>query len=92
MFSSLPLFSLYLISGVYGSIGPTANVFIQNKIIGPDGFNRSYVVLLRVCRVISLKKNVSTVLAGGVQNRPTFPGPLIKGNKVAYSAKFPLGY
>lgn len=43
MLSFLTLLSLYLISGVYGSIGPAANVFIQNKIIGPDGFNRSYV-------------------------------------------------
>lgn len=34
------------------------------------------------------KKLVSTVLAGGVQNAPTFPGPVIAGKKVSLCSIF----
>ncbi|KAF8196131.1 yellow laccase [Pholiota molesta] len=63
MRSFLNIFSFYLVAVTYGAVGPTANLYIQNQFIQPDGFNRS------------------TVLAGGVENAPTFPGPLITGNK-----------
>ena len=66
----------------YGFIGPTANLFIRNKVIAPDGFSRSYVVdhLRRYCS--DPYKINSAVLAGGTANSVAFPGPNIRGLKV----------
>nr|BAU94253.1 laccase [Pholiota microspora] len=60
-FQSILAFNLATVA--YASIGPKANLFIQNRNLHPDGFNRS------------------TVLAGAAQNKGTFPGPLITGQK-----------
>ena len=38
--------TLFLASTAYGAIGPNAKVFVENKIISPDGFSRSYVNFL----------------------------------------------
>ncbi|KAF9483026.1 laccase [Pholiota conissans] len=35
---------LSVVAGAYGSIGPTTNLYIKNKFIQPDGFNRSTVL------------------------------------------------
>ena len=43
MRSYVSLLALYFASVAYAAIGPRANLFIENKVIGPDGFNRSYV-------------------------------------------------
>ncbi|KAG6836179.1 Acyl-coenzyme A oxidase 2 [Arthromyces matolae] len=43
MRSSIP-FTLSLFTAVYAGIGPSANLHIVNKIISPDGFNRSAVL------------------------------------------------
>nr|BAU94252.1 laccase [Pholiota microspora] len=40
----LSVFGFCLLSVTYGAVGPTANLFIQNKFIQPDGFNRSTVL------------------------------------------------
>ncbi|KJA22007.1 hypothetical protein HYPSUDRAFT_215993 [Hypholoma sublateritium FD-334 SS-4] len=44
MRSSLTLFALCFASLAYAAIGPHTNLFIENKVIGPDGFNRSTVL------------------------------------------------
>lgn len=43
MHSLFTVLSFHLLSVTYAAIGPEANVFIENKVISPDGFNRSYV-------------------------------------------------
>ena len=43
MRSCSTLFVLCFASVVYAAIGPRANVYIENKVIAPDGFSRSYV-------------------------------------------------
>lgn len=69
------LFVLSLIAGAYAAIGPTADLDIVNRVIAPDGFNRSYVSSY-IGQSITLILFRRTVLAGG-----TFPGPLIQGVK-----------
>ncbi|KAF8182576.1 yellow laccase [Pholiota molesta] len=44
MRSFLIVLGLHLAAVAYGSIGPSANLYIQNKFIHPDGFNRSAVL------------------------------------------------
>jgi hypothetical protein len=66
---------------VSASIGPVANLEILNAEIAPDGFKRSFVPHLFMQADV-LTNIRSTVLAGG-----TFPGPLIRGNKVGVISK-----
>ncbi|KAF9479350.1 laccase [Pholiota conissans] len=40
----LRFLELSLVVGAYAAIGPTTNLFIENKFIQPDGFNRSAVL------------------------------------------------
>jgi hypothetical protein len=35
------LVSISIVVGAYGAIGPSSNLYIENKYILPDGFNRS---------------------------------------------------
>ncbi|KAF9563631.1 hypothetical protein CPC08DRAFT_824885 [Agrocybe pediades] len=44
MHSLAVLVAISLSSVCYGFIGPTANLYIRNKVIAPDGFNRSAVL------------------------------------------------
>ncbi|KAF9482103.1 laccase [Pholiota conissans] len=44
MRSFLSVLGLYFAAIAYGAIGPNANLYIQNKHIQPDGFNRSTVL------------------------------------------------
>ncbi|KJA16974.1 multicopper oxidase [Hypholoma sublateritium FD-334 SS-4] len=44
MRSFFATFTLYLLSGAFGAIGPTANLYIENADISPDGFTRSAVL------------------------------------------------
>lgn len=76
-------FALSLLSTAYGSIGPTANLFIENNDISPDGFSRSCVNgSTYLDSDVVLTNEYRAVLAGAVQGSPTFPGPLIAGQKV----------
>ena len=44
--SQIPFFTVLLYAlGVYGSVGPVANLHIRNKDIAPDGFSRPAVVV-----------------------------------------------
>ena len=44
--SQIPFFTVLLYAlGVYGSVGPVANLHISNKDIAPDGFSRPAVVV-----------------------------------------------
>ncbi len=45
MFSLSAIVGLSFAVGAYSFIGPNANVYVKNKYILPDGFNRSYVAL-----------------------------------------------
>lgn len=60
-------------------IGPAANLVISNKYLQPDGFNRSYVLILTLSGPGLILRRCSTVVAGG-----TFPGSLITGKKVKW--------
>lgn len=84
MFSLSAIVGLSFVVGAYSSIGPNANVYVKNKYILPDGFNRSYVVPMPVNSVEDTNAhfNPSTVLAGGTEASVSFPGPLIAGLKV----------
>ena len=65
------------------AIGPSANIFVANKFITPDGFNRSYVHKYSVAWWVHHWPNLfSAVLAGASEDSIQFPGPLITGNKV----------
>ncbi|KJA22015.1 multicopper oxidase [Hypholoma sublateritium FD-334 SS-4] len=44
MWSLSSAFALSLLSTAYGSIGPSANLYIENDVISPDGFSRSAVL------------------------------------------------
>jgi iron transport multicopper oxidase len=72
------IFVLSLFPRTGAAIGPVADLEIVNKVISPDGFNRSCVLHFsrEICEFIPPYR---TVLAGG-----TYPGPLIRGNKVLY--------
>jgi hypothetical protein len=35
------LVSISIVVGAYGAIGPSSNLYIENKYILPDGYNRS---------------------------------------------------
>lgn len=67
----------------YAAIGPVADVHVVNRIIAPDGFNRSY-VFLNPSFVREFTCGSRTVLAGDVLHGGTFPGPLITGFKVCF--------
>ena len=43
MRSFFATFTFYLLTCAFGAIGPTANLYIENDDISPDGFTRSYV-------------------------------------------------
>lgn len=43
MRSPLHFIALSCVVGAYGSVGPTGNLYIGNRVISPDGWNRSYV-------------------------------------------------
>ena len=43
MWSLSSAFALSFLSVAYGSIGPSANLYIENDVVSPDGFSRSYV-------------------------------------------------
>ncbi|KAF8188021.1 yellow laccase [Pholiota molesta] len=44
MHSLTLLVSISIVVGVYGAIGPSSNLYIENKYILPDGYNRSTVL------------------------------------------------
>ena len=69
------------VSSAVEAIGPLADLEIFNAHIAPDGFSRSFVPHPFMRAGVSTH-NRSTVLAGG-----TFPGPLIRGNKVGVISK-----
>ena len=62
--------------------GPNSNLHIVNKVIQPDGFNRSY-VKIRFVEKTSVNNHFRTVLAGTTAANAAFPGPLITGFKVS---------
>lgn len=41
MRSIIGLYGLSLVGGVFAALGPFSNLYIANKFITPDGFNRS---------------------------------------------------
>lgn len=73
-------FSLF--TAACAAIGPSANVYIGNAYIQPDGYNRSWVLCVHLDLVYSLGM-ASTVLAGSAPDMLDFPGPIIRGNKVS---------
>jgi len=81
MRSILGIFGFSLFGGVFAALGPLSNLYIANKNIAPDGFNRSYVLL-----PVHISSNSiilpSGVLAGATQKSVQFPGPFIFGFKV----------
>jgi hypothetical protein len=46
LFYLYPLAILTLVRVAFAAIGPTARLSIVNNVISPDGFARSYVILL----------------------------------------------
>jgi hypothetical protein len=62
--------------------GPNSNLYIKNKYIQPDGFNRSYVLQHSFNSSVDKSHLLRTVLAGITPGTIEFPGPLITGLKV----------
>ena len=62
MRSFFATFTFYLLTCAFGAIGPTANLYIENDDISPDGFTRSYVQVSQLI-VVNFFEDVHIVLS-----------------------------
>lgn len=82
MFLFSPLVIVPFLSSVLGSIGPSTDLHVVNKVISPDGFNRSYVYVSIYVQCL-LIVHFRAVLVGSRSNNAAFPGPVVTGFKVS---------
>lgn len=77
----------FLFAAVLATVGPKADLYIGNKFVQPDGFNRSWVLGSHLTLVYSLR-TLSAVLVGQAPDLLQVSAPVILAKKASISLRY----